>query len=41
MIKESPVDDHGSIEAHMRDYFQNFSYVAHSHVLMSAFDEYK
>ncbi|KAI7855446.1 serine/threonine protein kinase Psk1 [Circinella umbellata] len=41
MIKESPVDDHGSIEAHMRDYFQNFSYVAHSHVLMSAFDQYK
>ncbi|KAG2225312.1 hypothetical protein INT45_005556 [Circinella minor] len=41
MIKESPVDNHGSIEAHMKDYFQNFSYVAHSHVLMSAFDQYK
>ncbi|KAI9488828.1 hypothetical protein BDB00DRAFT_876999 [Zychaea mexicana] len=39
-IKESPVDNHGaSLEAHMRDYFQNFSYVAHSHVLTSAFDK--
>ncbi|KAI9032621.1 kinase-like domain-containing protein [Phycomyces nitens] len=39
VIKDSPAGTPCSIDAKMKDYFLNFSYVAHSHVLANAFSE--
>jgi hypothetical protein len=38
IIKESPIDG-ANLDANMKDYFLNFSYVAQSHHLMKAFEE--
>jgi hypothetical protein len=38
VIKESPADA-SNLDAKMKDYFLNFSYVAQSHYLMKAFEK--